>query len=333
MKKALLFIIAMVGYTLIPAQEMISGGDMEDDSPWTILDVSSYGFDESTISFGYTLDTPADGSGGCLSIAGYGVTRNFIYQQVHLTLGHTYMLSAALKDGGETSISNYWVEVNLVKKEPELSGTGTDADFGATTYDFQLGMHYWKTVNGVAYDRLTSYDGLMQNTLPFIWLGALSDGTVDSVITSPRDASFQGAHGDSAIFTLPDTASTADWYVLIKAGAFMNAGEMEPAYNWLIDELSLWDMAEVKPPNAINNFESVTNVFNVFPNPSGGIVNIKSNNNNALTYIVYNLMGDVIRSGRLGSSNSIDLSNLNKGLYLVRITDGLKTEEHKLLLE
>ena len=219
---------------------------MESESDWTIIDPGS-DFDPATITFGYTTDIPKGGIGGCLSIAGYGVTRNFIYQKVTLTKGHTYMLSAALIDDGDTAISNYWVEVNLVKKEPVLSGTGTDADFGSTDYDFQLGMHYWKTVNNIDYNRLTGYDGLLQNTLPFEWLHAGSGSTADSVITSPRDPGFVGAHGDSAIFTLPDTISTTEWYVLIKARAFMTAGETDPAYNWLIDELSLWDMAETKP--------------------------------------------------------------------------------------
>ena len=102
-------------------------------------------------------------------------------------------------------------------------------------------MHYWKSLGSVAYDRLTSYDGLMQNTLPFEWLHAGSGRTADSIITNPRDDTFHGAHGDSIIFTLPDTVSTTDWYVLIKVGAFMTEGETEPAYNWLLDELSLLD--------------------------------------------------------------------------------------------
>ena len=57
----LLFMIVIAGYTLLPTQEIIKGGDMENASDWTILDVASYGFDPATITFGYTLDTPKEG--------------------------------------------------------------------------------------------------------------------------------------------------------------------------------------------------------------------------------------------------------------------------------
>ena len=333
MKKIYLILISFAGYIYSPAQEVLQGGNMEDESAWTITDLSGNGLDPVTITFNYTADKPTGGKVGCLSIAGFGQTRNFIYQKVSLTKGHTYLIRGLLKDGSDTTnlISNYWVEVNLVKKEPiieNFNGTGTSADFGVDNYDFGMGMHYWKTIGAIHYDRLTGYDGTIQGTLPLTWIHG--SGTADSIITNPRDTAWQVIHpGDSAKFTLPDTVSTTDWYFLIKAGAFMTAGATEPSYNWLIDELSLWDLAQ--PITGISQIAKEMNKFDIYPNPNNGIVNIKSNASNQIGYSVYNTLGMLVKSGL--TNGNINLSGLSKGFYVLSLENGHSAEQYKILLK
>jgi hypothetical protein len=329
MKKTLLFLAVSALFFKATAQEMIKGGNMEDESAWTVIDVGD-AFDASTISFNYTDDIPSAGKGGCLSISGSGVTRNFIYQKVTLVKGHTYYLSCALKNAGAEDVQNYWIEVNLVNREPVLVGEGTAADFEASKSEFQLGMHYWKNVGGIDYSRIeTGYDGLMEKTLDFAYLGA--DNGNDLIVTNPRDPNFVGLHGDSIIFTLPDTVSTTDWYVLIKAGEFMTAGATEPIYNWLLDELTLWDMSLPLYTSVINPSTNLK-AFKVFPNPvTNGIVNIISGSSNETTYQVYNTLGILIKSGL--TKGSIDTGNLSKGLYILSLENGPSTEQYKLLIK
>ena len=321
-----------------PAQEMLKGGDMEDESAWTITDVSIAQpvFDPATITFNYTDDKPKGGEGGCLSIAGYGVTRNFIYQKVTLTKGHKYLLRGLLKDASDTTnlISNYWVEVDLVKIEPKIENfngqTGTAIDFGAGHCDYYLGMQYWLNLNGIDYSRLTGYNGPMQATLPFEWFYCGYNHS-DSLINNPRDAAFAKAHGDSAKFTLPDTVSTTDWYVLIKIGAFMTSGATEPSYNWLIDGLSLWDLTQPLQ-TFIANISKSQKSFEIFPNPvTGGILNIKSGFSVVTNYQIYNTLGIRVKSGT--TNGSIDLSNLNTGLYVLNLDNSSAREQFKILLK
>ncbi len=340
MKKFYLILISFAGYIYSPAQEVLQDGNMENESAWTITDLSANGLDPVTIIFNYTAHKPTGGKGGCLSIAGYGQTRNFIYQKVSLTKGHTYLIRGLLKDGSDTTnlISNYWVEVDLVKKEPiidNFTGTGISADFGAGNYDYEMGMHYWKTIGAIHYDRLTGYDGPIQKTIPFEWFHTAQDSLLnigtypDSLITSPRDTAFTKAHGDSAKFTLPDTVSTTDWYFLIKAGAFMTAGATEPSYNWLLDELSLWDLAQ--PVTGISQIAKEMNKFDIYPNPTNGIVNIKSNASNQIAYSVYNTLGMLVKSGL--TNGNINLSGLSKGFYVLSLENGYSVEQHKILLK
>ncbi len=338
MKKIYLILISIAAYSYSPAQEILKGGNMEDESAWTITDVSlvQTGFDPATITFNYADDKPKGGQGGCLSVAGYGITRNFIYQKVTLTKGHTYLLRGLLKDASDTInlISNYWVEVDLVKIEPKIENfngqTGTAIDFGASPYDYYLGMQYWLTLNGIDYSRLTGYDGPIQATLPFEWFHSGYNNS-DSIINSPRDAAFTLVHRDSAKFTLSDTVSTTDWYVLIKIGAFMTSGATEPSYNWLIDELSLWDLAQPIQTSIASKSKSKYS-FEIFPNPvTEGLVNIKSSFSNETDFQVYNTLGEMVKSGK--TSGIIDLSNLSKGLYVLSLNNGLTHEQHKLILQ
>lgn len=305
--------------TFVSAQMVIQGGNMEDANAWTVIDVGD-AYDPSEVTFNYTDDKPAKGQGGCLSIAASGVTRNFIYQPVTLRRGHTYFLSCALKNAGDAGISNYWLEINLVKREPVLVGEGTSSDFGVSRYEYQMGMHYWRSIGSTAYDRIPAgYDDLMEKTLPFDWKGVLAGGK-DSVITNPRKPNFVGKHGDSIIFTIPDTVSTEDWYLLIKAGAFMTAGAAEPRYNWLLDELILWDMAEPLPTSVKS--VSQTNQLSISPNPlTGNILRINGNTVKPITYRIFDLSGKVVMQG-ITYNNTIAAGRLKSGMYGIILSTG-----------
>ena len=56
----------------------------------------------------------------------------------------------------------------------------------------------------------------------------------------------------------------------------------------------------------------------VFPNPTSGIISVKSDNKFNLLYRIYNVRGEVIRSGEL--ERSIDISDEIDGMYWLEIT-------------
>ena len=83
-----------------------------------------------------------------------------------------------------------------------------------------------------------------------------------------------------------------------------------------------------EPEIKINNLN-----FNIYPNPTCGIINILSNE--IITkIIIYNATGKQIFQSLLSNHNTVvDLSNQNKGIYLIRIItkNGSKTE--KLIIQ
>lgn len=63
------------------------------------------------------------------------------------------------------------------------------------------------------------------------------------------------------------------------------------------------------------------NNFNVYPNPTKGLLNIKGANLNAKTVEVYSIVGEKIASLTLNNDDTINLSSLSEGVYFVRVND------------
>jgi hypothetical protein len=87
----------------------------------------------------------------------------------------------------------------------------------------------------------------------------------------------------------------------------------------------------------INEYNNVLSDLKVFPNPANGLVNISYNAANPVNVEIYNLQGQIVRSvNGLASgvrTESIPVSNLNAGLYIVRFTDGTNVFTQKLLID
>ena len=65
--------------------------------------------------------------------------------------------------------------------------------------------------------------------------------------------------------------------------------------------------------------KEITNDIVVYPNPTTSILNVNSISEDA-TYKIYNVIGQTIMTGKL-SNNSINVSAIAEGNYLLEITD------------
>lgn len=58
----------------------------------------------------------------------------------------------------------------------------------------------------------------------------------------------------------------------------------------------------------------------LYPNPATGLVNVSGlNSSNQSAYRIYGVSGNLIASGVFGSNNSVDVSNLHPGLYILNV--------------
>lgn len=87
----------------------------------------------------------------------------------------------------------------------------------------------------------------------------------------------------------------------------------------------------------INEYNNVLNQLTVFPNPSNGIVNLAYDSPKPVNVEIINLQGQVVRSvNGLASgirTETIAVSDLAKGLYIVRFSNGENAFSQKLLVD
>lgn len=81
---------------------------------------------------------------------------------------------------------------------------------------------------------------------------------------------------------------------------------------------------------SVNNFNQTR--FNIYPNPTKGLVYV--NTLNSVSVEVIDVLGNVVLSTKnINNSGSIDVSSMQKGVYLVKISNESGTETKKLILE
>ena len=75
---------------------------------------------------------------------------------------------------------------------------------------------------------------------------------------------------------------------------------------------------------SINNFE---NDIKIYPNPSFDYININAGSN--LKAILYDSLGkELIREN---VTDKLDISQLEKGTYILNLSDGINTSTHKII--
>ena len=96
-------------------------------------------------------------------------------------------------------------------------------------------------------------------------------------------------------------------------------------YNLLVDDI-LIDVA-------LEDKDFTKNTFKFYPNPVKDILHL-SYDQNISTVVVYNLLGQLIMERNINSnSTSLDMSHLNSGTYLVKVTSDKITKTIKVIKE
>ena len=68
----------------------------------------------------------------------------------------------------------------------------------------------------------------------------------------------------------------------------------------------------------------MSNVFNLYPNPTTGILNFKSETNISKV-VIYNMLGQLVQQENINAlEGSINISDLAQGTYIVKVNDVAK---------
>jgi len=78
---------------------------------------------------------------------------------------------------------------------------------------------------------------------------------------------------------------------------------------------------------------SFENMVNFYPNPSSGHIEFISKNNEAYQLTIQNMSGQVLLEKVFSGNSALNLSDFNKGVYVVKIENGISSFTKKLILK
>ena len=183
-----------------------------------------------------------------------------------------------------------------------LSNSGSSPDFGTTLYNV-----------GETILIVMSYDTATGNMNAWV---------------NPSQAELEGASTPAATISsaLSAQASSINGFVLRQ-----DSTSETPFI--LFDELRVGTSWADVTPMSLSLGDNLANDFNLFPNPvTNGIVNINSNSADAMQVQVYDVLCKMVKSETL-RNNTLDVSNLNTGLYILKITQNQNSVTKKLVIK
>ncbi len=156
---------------------------------------------------------------------------------------------------------------------------------------------------------------------------------------------YNGSDPSSATWTDLSYVSSPDFFDWISSGdidissvsgtavyvAFKYTSTASDAATWELDDIFITGNEVL----GVDDIHSIEAEVNIFPNPATDRVFISSDENVKLTVNIYTLSGQkVMDETNIIGEGSIDLGNINSGIYLMRCTDEAgNTAIKKLIIE
>lgn len=95
---------------------------------------------------------------------------------------------------------------------------------------------------------------------------------------------------------------------------------------------SLWGYGQEKNPPETPPSQEIPN-FKLYPNPAyNDVVYITSEYNDTKVITVYDVLGEVVLTDRI-STNTLNISRLVPGVYVLQVTERQKTITRKLVVK
>ena len=80
--------------------------------------------------------------------------------------------------------------------------------------------------------------------------------------------------------------------------------------------------------------DAKTNIFNIFPNPTNGLITIGLDNATKYELSVINVLGQKVYTSSINDINTrVDLSSFDTGVYTIELSDGNSVYSDKLIIE
>jgi beta-glucanase (GH16 family) len=122
--------------------------------------------------------------------------------------------------------------------------------------------------------------------------------------------------------------NSSEWYLMINL-AITQAGTNS---NTVFPNQMEIDYVRVYQENLTNSINiDNKNIYTVFPNPANDVLTIQGKN--VSTIKIFNIHGDIVLSKNVNNNKKVDVSILNKGMYLVELEDYFGFKINKKLIK
>lgn len=162
----------------------------------------------------------------------------------------------------------------------------------------------------------------------------LANGDDEIILTCNSAVIDQVFYDGGPLFPDPDGASMELSSTFPSA---RNNTDNDDGANWGVATTPFGD-GDLGTPGAANDFTLSndnfdTNGFSIYPNPTAtGFVNIKTNTGGDVLVSVFNVLGKQVISMEL-KNERLDVSNLNTGVYIMRLSQESNTVTKKLIIK
>ncbi len=153
------------------------------------------------------------------------------------------------------------------------------------------------------------------------------DTDVVSAWVNPTSADLDSSSPPAPTLTDNNTANVTS---INKFTIRQDSGGETPAL--LFDELRIGTSWDGITPNTLSNNTIREDLFSIYPNPaSSGYVNISATQPGSVQVSVFDILGKQIKTEKL-TNNRLNVTNLNTGVYILKITQDQATITRKLVI-
>jgi hypothetical protein len=196
-----------------------------------------------------------------------------------------------------------------------------------TTYSYQLILPCMDVVQGetyrIVYYRRTNGTAANANGETAVYTGTESSeaGMSTELLPYSPITTYATWLKDSVEYTA--TASETRYFSISGRGTVSSASQM----NVRIDDISIFKVPTVGVKENV-----ATDAISIFPNPNNGVFTVKVTENEAKIEIFSIIGENVYTSKVVKGNNTIDLSNLAAGSYIVKINNGGKATAKRIVI-
>ncbi|MFC7774780.1 M4 family metallopeptidase [Flavobacterium sp. GCM10027622] len=260
-----------------------------------------------TASTAYTFTVRAKDAAGNLSAASNAVN-------VTTLAGGTTTYCASK---GNSVVDEY---IDYVALNGMTNTTGANAGYGNFT-SLVANLPYGS--NTIVFS--AGFTGSAYTEYWSIWIDYNKNGTFET--SEKVVAGSSSSSGNlSSTFTVPTTASAGNtrMRVQMKYGSTSTACETF-SYGEVEDYTVNIGASAITTVTGDATIAEESNVFDfdMYPNPTENTLNIRMIDNRSVSYQIYNLMGQSLKTGKV-TQQEINVADLASGLYIVEVNDGQK---------